>query len=204
MTNRDFAFLAYRLAGLWFVATALIAVASVPSIWGDFPENRRVFVAAIFLPSLATLVVGLAVWINAEWFASRTCPIASATALHPDLLQKETILATAFTILGAVLIANGIPQLVNLAAVFVMSYTSTSSVLGRDPEQQVLLWSTAAKANLAEGAVRVLIGCALVAGPARLAVILSTIRKDLRGTLDDEGGPPDSPANPSNAGESAG
>jgi hypothetical protein len=193
MTNRDFALLAYRVVGLWFVANALITLASVPYIWDGFPENRRVFVGAMFLPSLVTLVIGVATWINAEWFASRTFPTASVNPMSPDLLQKETILATAFTIFGVVLLAGGIPPLVNLAATFVMSYTSTTSVLGRDREQQVLLWSTAAKANAAEGVARVLIGCALLAGPARLGAMLSRIRKDLHGTLDDDAPPPDKP-----------
>jgi hypothetical protein len=187
MTNRDAAVLAFRLLGLWLIASALIGLASVPYIWDTTPaEARRLTIGAMFLPSLVTLGVGVPVWFCAEWFASRTFATTSAEPLGLDRVTGQTLLAAALAIMGIFFIADGIPALVNGAALFVQSYTSTGSILGRDVEQQRLLWSAAAKANTAAGVARLMIGLALLAGPAKLTAALTTIRRELRGTLEDE------------------
>ena len=187
MTNRDFAIIAFRLLGLWLIVSALIGLASLPYVWETTStETRRFTIGAIFLPSLVTLGIGVPIWMSGEWFTMRVFPAAASDSIGPDRLRTETLLATAFAIMGVFFIADGIPALVNSAALFAQSYMSTTSVLGRDIEQQHLLWSAAAKAHTAGGVARLVIGVALLAGPARLSAALASIRKDLRGTLQDE------------------
>ena len=194
MTNRDFAVLALRLLGVWFVAYALIGLANLPYVWDStHDETRRITIAAICLPSLVTLGIGVLTWMSAEWFASRSFPVAPAHSPSSDHLRGETLLATAFAIIGTFLIAESLPALVSSLALFAQSYTATTSILGRDAEQQHLLWSAAIKANTAAGITRLVIGLALLAGPARLSAAVASIRKDLRGTLDDAEGPENGP-----------
>jgi hypothetical protein len=187
MTNRDLATLAFRLLGVWLTAYALIGLASLPYVWQTTPaESYRLTLGAVCLPSLVTLAIGVPVWMSAEWFAARAFPEAPSDSIRPDRLRTEAFLATAFTIMGVFFIADGIPALVNSAALFIQSYTATTSLLGRDTAQQSLLWSAAAKAHTAGGVARLVIGAALLAGPVRLAAALASLRKDLRGTLDEE------------------
>jgi hypothetical protein len=194
MTNRDLATLAFKLLGLWLIVSALIGLASLPYVWETMPtDTRRLTVGAIFLPSLVTLGIGVPIWMSAEWFAMRVFPATPSDSVRLERLRGEALLATGFAIMGIFFIADGIPALVNSAALFVQSYTATTSVLGRDTEQQHLLWSAAAKAHTAGGVARLAIGVALLAGPVRLSAALAGIRKDLRGTLDDEVGSKDEP-----------
>ncbi len=194
MTNRDFAVLAFRLLGVWFVAYALIGLANLPYVWDStHDETRRFTIAAVCLPSLVTLGIGVLVWMSAEWFALGTFPIASTHSPSSDPLRSETLLATAFAIIGTFLIAESLPALVSSLALFVQSYTATTSILGRDAEQRHVLWSAAIKANTAAGIIRLVIGLALLAGPARLSAAVASIRKDLRGTLGDAEGPENGP-----------
>jgi hypothetical protein len=194
MTNRDSAVLAFRLLGVWFVAYALIGLANLPYAWDSTQdETRRLTIAAICLPSLVTLGIGVLIWMSAEWFAARIFAVAPAHPLGSDPLRGEMLLATAFAIIGTFLIAESLPALVSSVALFVQSYTATTSILGRDSEQQHLLWSAAVKANTAAGITRLVIGLALLAGPARLSAAVASIRKDLRGTLDDAEGPGNGP-----------
>jgi|RhiMetdeSRZDD1v2_1073273.scaffolds.fasta_scaffold206350_1 hypothetical protein len=187
MTNRDVATLAFRLAGVWFVASGVIGFASLPYFWESSPEEtRRVTAGFLLLPSLVTLGIGVPLWASAEWFASRTFPVSSSDALAPDRLRGETLVTTACTIIGIFFLADGLPAVVNSAALFVQSYTATTSILGRDAEQQRLLWNAAAKANTAAGVARLAIGVLLLLGPARLSATLAAVRKDLRGTLQDD------------------
>jgi hypothetical protein len=187
MTKRDLATIAFSLIGLWLIASALIGLASLPYVWETAPaESRRFTIGAIFLPSLVTLGLGVPIWMSAEWFALRVFPETPSDSVRIESLHGEALLATAFAIMGVFFIADGIPALVNSAALFVQSYTTTTSVLGRDTEQQRLLWSAAAKAHTAGGVARLLVGVALLAGPARLGAALAALRKDLRGTLQDE------------------
>src|SRR5258706_6361782 len=189
MTNRDFAVLAFRLLGVWFVAYALIGLANLPYVWDStHDETRRFTIVAVCLPSLVTLGIGVLIWMSAEWFASRTFPIASTHSPASDPLRSETLLATAFAIIGTFLIAESLPALVSSLALFVQSYTATTSILGPDAEQRHLLWSATIKANTAAGIIRLVIGLALLAGPARLSAAVASIRKDLRGTLGDAEG----------------
>src|SRR5712672_3129590 len=132
MTNRDFAVLAFRLSGVWFVAFALIGLANLPYIWDSTHDETRRLIAAICLPSLVTLGIGVLIWMSTEWFASRTFPIASTHSPSSDPLRSETLLATAFAIIGTFLIAESLPALVSGLALFVQSYTATTSILGRD------------------------------------------------------------------------
>jgi len=187
MTNRDLATLAFRLLGVWLIAYALIGLASLPYVWETVPfEGRRFTMGAVFLPSLVTLAIGVPVWMSAEWFAVRAFPESPSDSIKPERLRMEALLATAFAIMGVFFIADGIPALVNSAALFIQSYTATTSLLGRDTAQQNLLWSAAAKAATAGGVARLVVGAALLAGPARLAALVASIRKDLKGTLHEE------------------
>jgi hypothetical protein len=56
VTNHDLGILAFKLLGLWLVATAFIGVAGIPYYWEpQFPGVRRFTVFATLLPALVAL-----------------------------------------------------------------------------------------------------------------------------------------------------
>lgn len=192
MTSRDVAVLAFRLVGMWLVSSGVIGFAGLPYLWESSPEQaRRLIAGFVVLPSLVTLGLGVLLWANAEWFAARTFPVSSGDSLRPDRLRAETLVSTACMIIGIFFVADGLPALVNAAVLWVQSYTATTSILGRDVEQQRLLWGAAAKANAAAGVARFGIGVLFLLGPARLSAVLAAVRKDLRSTLEDDDRPAD-------------
>ena len=187
MTNRDVAFLAFRLVAFWFVANAVIGVAAIPYYWESQPsEIRAITVFYTLLPALVSLGIGLPVWFSADWFADRTFPAEPHEAVQVDRLRGERLLALALSILGVLFVSEALPGLVNGLALFTQSRFLGSSVLGADEEQRRLLWGAAAKANFAGTLARLLIGICLLAGPSRLASAVARIRRELVGTLAEE------------------
>jgi len=89
-------------------------------------------------------------------------------------------------VFGLVFVGEALPVLVNGAALFTQSRFIGSSILGPDVEQQRLIWSAAAKANVTAGVARLLIGLAFLAGPVRLSAALARMGKELAGTLEDD------------------
>jgi hypothetical protein len=96
------------------------------------------------------------------------------------------LVALASSIVGLLFICEALPIVVNGIALFTQSRVAGASILGPDVEHQRLIWSAAAKANVAAGIARLLIGVALIAGPSRLGAAVARIRKELTGTLGDE------------------
>ncbi|HLA77382.1 MAG TPA: hypothetical protein VJU18_07380 [Vicinamibacteria bacterium] len=186
MTNRDVALLAFRLLGLWLVANAAIGVAGLPYYWEpQFEAVRGMTVFFTLLPLLVAVGIGVPVWFSADWFAARIFPNQSQpTAL--DRLRGEPLVALALSVIGVLLLCEALPVVVNGTALFTQSRFVGSSILGPDVDQQRLIWSAAAKANVTAGIARLLIGLALVAGPARLGTALARVRKELTGTLADD------------------
>ncbi len=185
MTNRDVALLAFKLLGLWLMANAAVGVAAVPYFWEpQFEAVRAITVFATLLPALVAVGIGVPVWVSADWFAGRIFSDKAPEALHFDRLRGEPLLALALSVLGVFFVCDSLPGVVNGIALFAQS--RGSSVLGPDPNQQRLIWSSAAKASVTAALARLLIGLGLLAGPARLAAAAARVRKELAGTLEDE------------------
>jgi hypothetical protein len=186
VTNRDVALLAFRLLGLWLVATAAIGVAGLPYYWEpQFDAVRGMTMFFTVLPLLVAVGIGVPIWLSAEWFAGQVFPDElQPTAL--DRLRGEPLVALALSIIGLLFVCEALPVVVNGIALFTQSRFAGASILGPDPDQQKLIWSAAAKANVTAGIARFLIGLALVAGPTRLATAVARIRKELTGTLEEE------------------
>ena len=187
MTNRDIARLAFKLVGLWLMASTATGVAGIPYYWSSgFEKADRMTVFFSLLPALVALGIGVPVWFSADWFAARIFPVESPEAIRLDRLRGEPLFGLALSILGVLFVGEALPVLVNGIALFTQSRSVGSSVLGPDVDQQRLLWSSAAKANVTAGVARLLIGLLLLAGPAKLAAAAARIRKELAGTLADE------------------
>jgi hypothetical protein len=187
VTNRDIARLAFKLLGLWLIANAAIAVAGLPYYWEpQFEDVRAMTVFATLLPVLVAVGIGVPVWFSADWFAARIFPDAPAAPTSLDRLRGEPLVALALSVIGVLFVCESLPEVVNGIALFTQSRLTTSTVLGPDVDQQRLIWSAAAKANVIAAIARFLIGCALLAGPARVSAVLTRIRKELTGSLADE------------------
>ncbi len=187
MTNRDVALLAFKLLGLWLMANAAIGVAGLPYYWEpQFEGIRRMTVLFTLLPLLVAVGIGVPVWLSADWFAARIFPAESPQPTRLDELRGEPLVALASSILGLLFVCEALPVVVNGVALFTQSRFAGSSLLGPDVDQQRLIWSAAAKANVTAGVARLLIGLVLLAGPVRLGAALGRIRKELTGTLAEE------------------
>ena len=82
---------------------------------------------------------------------------------------------------------------------FGISRHSWRTVLGPESytdDQRALIWSAAAKANTVAGAVRLLMGVGLVLGPARLAEAAAHVRREFRGSLEEDESPGTAPGVP--------
>jgi hypothetical protein len=127
------------------------------------------------------------VWFSADWFAARIFPTDSPEPTSLEELRGEPLVAAASSILGLLFICEALPVVVNGVALFTQSrFVGSSVLLGPNVDQQRLIWSAAAKANVTGGVARLLIGLALLAGPVRLSAALARVRKELTGTLADE------------------
>jgi len=187
VTNRDVALLSFKLTGLWLMASAAVGVSGIPYYWESQSEGiRSVTVFTTLLPALVAVGIGVPLWLSADWFAARIFPVESPEAIRLDRLRGEPLFGLALSILGVLFVGEALPVLVNGIALFTQSRSVGSSVLGPDVDQQRLLWSSAAKANVTAGVARLLIGLLLLAGPAKLAAAAARIRKELAGTLADE------------------
>lgn len=188
MTNRGVALLAFKLCGLWLIANAAISVASIPYYWEpQFEGVRTMTVLSTLLPAVVAVGIGVPVWFSAERFADRIFPPGSQEGPPTDRLRGEPLFALALSILGVFFVADSVPGIVNAIALFSDSRLAGASVFGPDADQQRLIWSSAAKANSMAAIARFMIGVALVAGPAKLAAVAARVRKELAGTLEDDG-----------------
>lgn len=187
MTNHGVARLAFKLVGLWLMASTAIGVAGIPYYWSSgFEKADRMTVFFSLLPALVAVGIGVPVWFSADWFAARVFPDESPTPLSLDRLRGEPLFALALSILGVLFVCEALPALVNGIALFVQGREAGSSILGTDVDRQRLVWSAAAKAAVSAGLARLLIGLGLLAGPARLSAAVARMRKELRGSLVDD------------------
>lgn len=209
MGARDWAGLAFKVLGLWLAASGVIGLANIPYVWqmGPIDQTQRAAVLATAFPSLLSLVVGALVWLNASGLAARAVGedpaqlaarvfgdgTADSTAA-PRPLATQPLFALALAVIGVLLIVEAVPLIVYSATMFVRSRQAGTAIFGPDLAQRALIWDAAQKASLAAACTRLLIGAALLAGPARLSAAYTGIRKELRGTLADESpAPVDSP-----------
>jgi hypothetical protein len=185
MTNRDVALLAFKVVGLWLVATAALSVAGIPCWWWDpsLEEVRATTVLFTLLPAVVAVGIGVPVWFGADWLAARIFPAASPAPTRQDRPRAEPLFALALSTIGVLFICEAVPTLVNAVALFGQSRHLGRTVLGDDIDQQRLLWNETAKANATAGVARLVIGIALLAGPARLSALSARARQELRGTL---------------------
>jgi len=186
VTNRGVALLAFKLLGLWLIADAAIGAAGIPYYWEpQFETVRGMTVLFTLLPVLVAVGIGVPVWFSADWFAARIFPDVSQPTAS-DRLRGEPLAALALSLIGALFVCEALPVVVTGISLFTQSRVVGSSILGPEEDQQKLIWSAAAKANVTAGVARLLIGLALIAGPRRLGAALARIRRALSGTLVDE------------------
>ena len=111
MTNRDCATLGLRLLGAWLVASGLIAAASVPYFFGsEFDQFRSMSVGVTLLPAVVSVGLGALAWLNAEPLARVIFPEVSGS---PDRLRAEKVFSLALAVIGALLVADAVPAVVN-------------------------------------------------------------------------------------------
>ena len=186
MTNRDAAKLGFRLLGLWFMANAVVAVAGLPYYWDPrWDEVRTITVFTTLLPALVAMGIGVPVWFSAEWFAARTFPDTGGA--EAGRLRGEPQFALALAIIGVLFVCESLPILVNGVALFIQSRSLGASVLGPSPELRSQLWHAGAKAGVVAGVARLLIGCALIAGPGNLSRAVAKVRREFASNLTEEG-----------------
>ena len=182
MTNREWALLAFKLLGLYFLASALTGIASTPYLWQTAPsEVRAGTVAVVLLPCLVAVGIGLPVWFSAEWFAARVFPAESAPT--PGL-GAQPVLALAASVIGLLFVAQGVPAL--SGSIYLFGRSLQTGVLGAEDARERLLWDASAKSNAVAGVARLLVGLALLAGPARLGAALARVRGELSSHIADE------------------
>jgi hypothetical protein len=146
----------------------------------------------MFLPSLVALGVGIPLWFSADWFAHRIFPSSEfSDAGGVRRLRVEPLFALATSVLGLFLVADCLPGLAG--SLYLFSESRQTGILGPDMERQRLLWDASAKANALAGVVRLFIGLALLAGPARLSAVTSRLRRELQGSLEEEHPAPTKP-----------
>jgi hypothetical protein len=181
MINRDGAVLAFKLLGLWLMATAVGIAAAVPAFWVDaaLEPIRRTGALAGALPAVVGFGVGYAIWFAAEWLAGRIFEEGSAE----ERLRAEPSFAIALTIMGALFIAEAVPVLVHNLAIFHAS--RDGGFPGITDESQQFLWTAQVKANVAENLTRLVIGLLLLTGPARLGMAVARLRREFRSELEE-------------------
>ena len=185
MSSHRVAFLAFKLLGLWLIASAVMGAATMPYIWQTSPSEARGGTAAFLsLPWLVALGIGLSVWFSADWFASRVFPGANVDEGATTALRTEPMFAVGAAIIGLFLLAEGIPALAS--ALYFFGRSLESGVLGPDESRQRLLWDVEGKANALAGITRVVLGLALLAGPAKWAAAVSRISQGFGGSLLEE------------------
>jgi hypothetical protein len=182
MTNKESAFLAFKLLGLWLIASAVIGMASTPYIWQSTPEVPRGWTTIFFLlPSLVALGVGVPVWLSADWFADHVFP--GTRASPAGSLRADVLFSVCVSVVGLFLLAEATPTVAS--GVFLWAHSLQSGILGLDVEQANQIWSAAAKATTVAAIVKLLIGGAFLAGPGRVTAAVARVRKEFRGSLVD-------------------
>ena len=182
MSSHRVALLAFKLLGLWLMAQAALGAASMPWIWHSSPDGTERWTAALLaLPWLVSLGIGVPVWFSADWFAARVFPGGQADAEINGNLRTEPLFAVGVAIIGLLLLVEGIPSLAS--ALYLFSRTLQAGVLGPDESRERLLWDAQGKASALAGVTRVLLGCVLLAGPARLGAAVARVRKEFGGSL---------------------
>ena len=157
----------------------------MPYLWHTSAEEvGGMTVALMFLPSVAAVGVGVPLWFSAEWFAARIFPSGGPQAQGP--LRGDAVFALGASIIGLLLVCEGVPAI--SSAVYLFGKSLESGVLGPDEARQRLLWDASAKASTL-GGTRLVVGAALLAGPARLSSMFARVRKEFAGSLLDEDEP---------------
>ena len=191
MSNRDVAFLSFKLLGLWLIASAITGAAGLPYVWQSTPaELRGGTLAVLFLPSLVALGLGLPLWLSADWFAGRVFARGYASLEARQRPQWQPLFALGASLIGLCLLTEGVPAL--SSAIYLFGRSLQTGVLGPDEARERLVWDASAKANALGGVVRFLIGLALLAGPARLAATVAGIGREFSAPLvedEDQGKP---------------
>jgi len=205
MSARDLAVLAFKLLGLWFAASGIVGFANMPYLWqsGGSDDVQRIAVVAMAFPSLLSLVLGALVWVNAGGLATRVFggdPAelaervfgAGTAAPSPRTggVGMQPLFALALSVIGVLMVVEAVPMIVYGATTFVSSRQAGSAIFGPDPAQRALIWNAVAKSNLAAACTRFVVGVALLAGPARLGAAYASVRREFRGTLDEDGPKP--------------
>ena len=188
MTNRDAAVLAFKVLGVYLVALGIANFAGVPVLWELAPHGEGLKgIAAATLPAIVMLCVAVSVWYSAEALATRIFPLGDGSPT--GRLRFEPIFALGLAVLGVLLLCQGIPPLFGALSLFLQS--RQSGVLGWNPERAAEIWNARVKASVAESSVRILLGVACIAGPARLSALFVRIRRDFQGSLleEDTSGP---------------
>jgi hypothetical protein len=186
VTNRDVAFLSFKLVGLWLMAETAIGVSSmIPFYWGrGFEDVPFATIAPTLAPMLVSIGIGVPVWFSAGWFAARVFPAESSERLQLGRLRNEPLFALALSVIGVFFVCESIPIVVHGISLFWQSRMGDSRVLGPDPDYQRLIWSATARANTVAGIARLLVGLALLTGPARITAALVRVRKELGSSLE--------------------
>ena len=196
MTNRDLATLAFRLLAVWMIAVGIYAAAGVPAVFEPrLSELRGSAVMAALLPAIVYAGIGGLVWLKSASLSAGTFPEPPLAA--GDGLRGEKVLALAVTVIGLLLAVEALPGVVSGVSLFTLSRQGQHSVLGSisyGSREQELLWSAAAKANLAGNVVRLVLGLGMLLGPQKLTAAYLRMRGELRGTLVDSGPPPEDAA----------
>jgi hypothetical protein len=187
MTNRDAAVLAFKLLALWLLVNAAISLSGLSYYWDpQFERIRAITLFSTLLPVLIAVGVGVPLWMSADWFAARTFPAGSGHGLDLARLRIEPLFALALSVIGALLVCEALPALVNSATLFTQSRLVGQAFLGPDDGTRQLLWDASAKGTLSASVTRLLLGLGLLAGPARLSAAVARIRGELTGPLADE------------------
>ena len=185
MNSHRVAYLAFKLMGFWLLAQAVVGVASMPYIWQSSPDESKGATAAFLsLPWLVSLGIGVPVWLSADWFAARVFPGTKLEAEVTPTLRAAPVFAVGAALIGLQLLTQGLPSLVSASYLFGRSLEV--GVLGPDEVRQRLLWDVQGKASALEGATRVVLGLALLAGPARLSNLALRVRREFGGSLLEE------------------
>jgi hypothetical protein len=185
MNSHRVAYLSFKLLGLWLLVQAAVGAASMPYIWQSSPNEAKGATAAMLsLPWLVSLGIGAPVWFSADWFAAHVFPGARADSDAARTLRVEPVFAVGTALIGLLLLSQGFPSLASAAYLFGRSLEV--GVLGPDETRRQLLWDVQAKASALEGVIRVGLGAALLAGPARFATLVSRLRRDFSGSLVDD------------------
>ena len=101
MSNRDVAFLSFKLLGLWLIASAITGAAGLPYVWQSTPaELRGGTLAVLFLPSLVALGLGLPLWLSADWFAGRVFARGYASLEARQRPQWQPLFALGASLIG--------------------------------------------------------------------------------------------------------